>query len=37
MTTLVQLPPVCKHTLQNDELICKVCHITAAPCWSSAI
>jgi hypothetical protein len=34
---LIQLPPICKHTLQNDELICKGCHIMSAPCWSSAI
>jgi hypothetical protein len=33
---LAQLPPIYKHTLQNDELICKGCYITSAPYWSLA-
>jgi hypothetical protein len=29
---LAQLPPICKHSFQNDELLCKGCHIMSAPC-----
>jgi hypothetical protein len=30
-----QLPPIYKHTIQNNDILCKSCHIKFAPCWKT--
>jgi hypothetical protein len=32
---LAQLPPICKHIIQNNNILCKSCHIKFAPCWKT--
>lgn len=32
-----QLPAICKHTPKALDILCRSCHITFAPCWSSSI
>ena len=31
-----QLPPVCRHTLGDEEVVCSLCHIMHTPDWSLA-
>ncbi len=33
--TLAWLPPICKHTIWNNNIFCKSCHIKFAPCWKT--
>ncbi len=30
---LAQLLAICKHTLQNNDILCKPCHIKSTPSW----
>jgi len=32
---LAQLPPIYRHTIRNDDILCKSCHIKFAPCWKT--
>lgn len=34
---LTQLPPICKHTLKALDNLCRSCHISFAPRWSSSM
>ncbi len=33
---LAQLPPICKHTLLQNDILCKSCHINYTPYWKMA-
>jgi hypothetical protein len=33
---LAQLPPICKHTLQQNDILCKSCHVKFMPWWKMA-
>jgi len=33
---LAQLPPICKHTLRQNDILCKSCHVKSSPCWKMA-
>ncbi len=33
---LAQLPPICKHTLRQNDILCKSCHVKSTPCWKMA-
>jgi hypothetical protein len=32
---LAQLPPICKRTIQNNNILCKSCHIKPTPRWKT--
>jgi hypothetical protein len=33
---LAQLPPICKHTLQQNDILCKSYHVKSTPGWKMA-
>jgi hypothetical protein len=33
---LAQLPPICKHTLRQNDILCKCCHVKSTPYWKMA-
>jgi hypothetical protein len=33
---LAQLPPICKHTLQQNDILCKSCYVKSMPYWKIA-
>jgi hypothetical protein len=33
---LAQLPPICKHALQQNDILRKCCHVKSTPCWKMA-
>ncbi len=33
---LAQSPLICKHTLQQNDILCKSCHVKFMPCWKMA-
>jgi hypothetical protein len=32
---LAQIPPIYKHTIWNNDILCKSCHIKFATCWKT--
>jgi phenylalanine-4-hydroxylase len=33
---LAQLPPTCKHTLRQNDILCKSYHVKSTQCWKMA-
>ncbi len=33
---LVQLPPICKHALRQNDILCKSCYVKSMPYWKMA-
>ncbi len=33
---LAQLPPICNHTFQQNDILCKKIHVKSTPCWKMA-